>query len=262
MSRSFHKIPILGIALCQAVAVLVSIVLVDASPDELEAEGLVYPTLLIMGGIAGVLGLIANRYHILELSLWWLPIQFLMPASAYTFLHFPIPGWIWGGLFVLTVLVYWNSLRGGVPLYLSNSITWQAISELLPHKTPVIFADLGGGIGGTALYLATERPESTFVSIESSPIPHAIANVRRLISGQANLETRYADIWNTDLSSYDVVYAFLSPVPMERLMEKVSKEMRPGSLFISNSFGVPGRPADEILELTDGRSTQLHVWRF
>jgi hypothetical protein len=41
-------------------------------------------------------------------------------------------------------------------------------------------------------------------------------------------------------SGHNVVYAFLSPAPMAALWEKVRQEMPPGSLFISNSFAVPG----------------------
>jgi hypothetical protein len=63
------------------------------------------------------------------------------------------------------------------------------------------------------------------------------------------------------LSRYDVAYAFLSPQPMPRLYEKVVAEMKPDTLFISNSFVVPDNPADEIAEVDDARETKLHLWR-
>lgn len=72
---------------------------------------------------------------------------------------------------------------------------------------------------------------------------------------------RYGDFWEINLADYQVVYAFLSPVPMERLYTKVQAEMKPGTLFISNSFEVPGVEADEVLELSDGRKTKIHIWR-
>ena len=48
---------------------------------------------------------------------------------------------------------------------------------------------------------------------------------------------------------------------MPRLYEKVVAEMKPDTLFISNSFVVPDNSADEIAEVDDARETKLHLWR-
>ena len=58
-----------------------------------------------------------------------------------------------------------------------------------------------------------------------------------------------------------MVYAFLSPVPMTALWNKVEKEMKPGGLFISNSFPVPDIEPSEIVEVDDERQTQLYCYR-
>jgi len=54
-------------------------------------------------------------------------------------------------------------------------------------------------------------------------------------------------------SQFLVVYCFLSPVPMPPLFDKARREMRPGSLLISNSFQITGHPADEIVSVDDLR---------
>ena len=48
---------------------------------------------------------------------------------------------------------------------------------------------------------------------------------------------------------------------MAALYEKAEAEMRPGSIFVSNSFAVPGVPADEVIRIDDARETELFVWR-
>jgi hypothetical protein len=58
-----------------------------------------------------------------------------------------------------------------------------------------------------------------------------------------------------------VIYAYLSPAPMERLWEKARAEMKPGSLFISNSFAVPGVSFDEVVELNDLSHSRLLIRR-
>ncbi|MDP3440867.1 MAG: class I SAM-dependent methyltransferase, partial [Azonexus sp.] len=67
--------------------------------------------------------------------------------------------------------------------------------------------------------------------------------------GRPNISWRWEDMWQVRLDDFDVVYAFLSPAPMPRLWEKIQAEMKPGSLFISNSFPVPGVVPSHIIEV-------------
>lgn len=210
----------------------------------------------VIGAVAAVIGW---RFG---LQRWWALVQFVFPLAVVGATWLALPALIWAALFVLTLLVYWNSFRGGVPLYLSNQTTWAALAEMLPKKPGSRFVDLGGGIGGTVLYLAACRPDCEFVSVESAPVPHAISWLRKVISGRSNIHVVFGDIRKYPLHSFDVVYAFLSPRPMLDLFLKARDEMAPGALFVSNSFDVPGHPADDVMQLEDRRRTRLHVWRF
>jgi hypothetical protein len=70
-----------------------------------------------------------------------------------------------------------------------------------------------------------------------------------------------ASFWDGDLGRYDVVFAFLSPAVMAELGEKVRREMRPGSLFISSSFPVPDWEPEAIEQIEDRRGTKLFCYR-
>ena len=59
---------------------------------------------------------------------------------------------------------------------------------------------------------------------------------------------------------FDVVYAFLSPVPMPALWSKVCREMRPGSRFISHSFEVPGETPQRTIPVAGREGARLLVW--
>jgi len=48
---------------------------------------------------------------------------------------------------------------------------------------------------------------------------------------------------------------------MPALWEKVRREMRPGTLFISYRFAVPGVHPSAVVELQDLGRTQLYLWR-
>jgi hypothetical protein len=47
---------------------------------------------------------------------------------------------------------------------------------------------------------------------------------------------------------------------MPKLWEKVRREMRPGSLFLSHTFAVPGQPETWILPLEGRKDACLRGW--
>lgn len=208
------------------------------------------------------------------LAKWWIPIQLVLPPALAAAWLWKVPEWIFLALFVLLVLVFWNSARGGVPLYLSNPRTRAALAELLPEQQEAgrtggptgtqiefKFADLGCGLGGPVLDLARRRPEGQFTGIESAPLPFVLAWLRLRFAGLANVTLMFGDYRSHGLGEYDVVYAFLSPVPMPDLFDKAKHEMKSGALLISNTFDVPGHQADETVDVADRRQTRLYLWR-
>ena len=80
-------------------------------------------------------------------------------------------------------------------------------------------------------------PDWLITGIEAAPAPFAFSRWRGRFTH--NLSLLRADFWQHPLAGYDVVYAFLSPVPMPELWAKARREMAPGSLLISNSFAIP-----------------------
>lgn len=190
---------------------------------------------------------------------WWLPIQLLFAPALVLGLALPVPPEIFLGGFALLLLIYWNSFGGRVPLYLTGPQTTAALEGLLPKRPGLKFVDLGCGLAGPLLALAAKRPDATFVGIESAPVPLAIAWLRA--RGKANVSVRFGNLFKHDLAPYDVVYAFLSPEPMPALWVKAKAEMRPGTLFISNSFAVPDVKPDMVKDVGDLRRTRLFAYR-
>lgn len=168
------------------------------------------------------------------------------------------PGWFLLA-FMLMLLVYRGAITGQIPLYLSNATTAQALAQLVPAHPGARFVDLGAGVGSVVSRLARLRPDARFVGVENAPATWLAGYVRSCM--QSNCEWRWGDLWNVDLAAFDVAYAFLSPAPMDELWRKVEQEMRPGGLFVSNSFPVPGRDPDEVIELDDKRHTRLYCYR-
>ncbi len=228
---------------------------------EVSGEG---PELWMSALFAGFIAAIAGQI-VFRLPIWWLAINMaFLPALWLASGHGA--GWAYGLLFSLSLLVFWNAARDRVPLYLTNSIAARSVAEVITHRskgdsTERRFLDLGSGPGGFCLTVAERLPDWQVTGLESSPLLALFAMARKTIGGANNLTFHRRNLWDENLGSYDAVYAFLSPAPMARLYDKVRREMKPGSIFVSNSFDVPGVEPDEVIDVNDSRLTRLLVWR-
>lgn len=201
---------------------------------------------LVAGGIARCLGQ----------PRWWQVIHLIFFPAVWLVQQADLnPAWFLAGLLFLT-LTSIGVLRTRVPLYLSSDQAARRLAELAPAANASV-VDLGCGLGGPLVRLAKLRPELTLHGVEAAPLNWLVSKLR--LTGKARI--RLGSIWSEDLSRYDLVYAYLSPEPMARLWDKARREMRPGSLFVSNSFTVPGVTPERIIELEDLSHARLLVWR-
>ena len=166
------------------------------------------------------------------------------------------------GLYLLVVLllalVFWGTVKGDVPLFLSSTAVADAVAALVDKENAGAFADLGAGVGSVAVPLAQQRAMAVD-AWESAPLPWLIAAWRcRTLS---NASVKRASLWGCDLGRYDVVFAFLSPAVMAELGGKIRREMRPGSLFISSSFPIPAWQPESVVQIEDRRRTKLFCYR-
>ncbi len=61
------------------------------------------------------------------------------------------------------------------------------------------------------------------------------------------IQTKFADIWTADVSTADEVFTFFTVLHTRKLYEKLRKEMKKGSWFVSYVHPVPGvRPTKKI----------------
>ncbi len=199
--------------------------------------------------------------YCLKQSYWWILIQVFFPLLLLMALRVDAPIWIFPIIIVLLAAVFWNVVFNRVPLYLTNDKTARKLLTIIPKTKGLKFVDLGSGLANTIRDLAVERPFQTFYGYETAPGPYVLSWLLTRFKGLRNVHLRLTSIWNTNLAEYDVVYCFLSPVPMQRLYEKAKAEMKPGSLFISNSFVVPDEKPDRTVTVSDSRKTKLMIWK-
>lgn len=250
--RRLPALPPIGLALiAQVVAAGLALPLLWTLPVPDAWGGLTATA--VHGVIAAMVG------RALGLAAWWMPINLLFVPAALVSIGSDVhPGWFLAG-FILLALVYWSSYRTQVPLYLTSGSGCKVVAEILGRENGARFVDLGSGSGSVLAHVARRFPSLNCEGVELAPIPYWISRARLAFFG--NCRVQWKDFWSLDLSRYDVVYAFLSPVPMSQLWEKVRNEMRPGTLFISNSFPVMGVAPEEIITVPGPIKRKLYLWR-
>lgn len=238
---------LLGLSL-QFVASVLILLLAKFSPLNLTLFGFS----LVQGLLAASLARIANMPR------WWLAIELLFAPALVGALALQLSAsWYLAG-FVLLALVYWSVFRTRVPLFLTSGRAHAALVELLPDSKSFSMIDLGSGLGDVLVRLSGARADGNYIGVETAPLPFVVSKLR--LASMRNCKVMWGDFWQRDLGGFDVVYAYLSPYPMAKLWQKVKHEMKPGSLFISNTFTVPGVAPDRTIPLDDMSGSVLYVW--
>ena len=199
--------------------------------------------------------------RLLRCDRWWILIHLVFTPGIAAALALQLPSYWYLIGFIVLALLFGPAVRHRVPLFLSNHATQMALSEKVsPYwmGSDDRFIDLGSGTGSMAIGFSKMNPHVSCTGIEEAWLPYGWSRWRAL--GNSNLELRQGNFWECDLGSYRVVYAFLSTEPMGRLWQKVAQEMRPGSVFVSNSFQVPDVEPTSIAVVNDSRQTHLYFY--
>ena len=221
----------------------------------------ILPASALHGGLVLLLqGCLAAGFgRALRLAPWWAIVNLVFPLAVSFALTISVPPTVYLVTFLLLAGIYGSTFRTQVPLYLSNARALDALETLLPSDRPFRLLDIGCGTGTVLLRLARTFPSARFHGVELALLPFGIARMRAGFRSE-RIQVERTDYWKENLGDYDVVYAFLSPVPMADLWRKVSSEMRAGALFVSNTFEVPGVKPDFTIHVGPG-TRSLFVWR-
>ena len=99
-----------------------------------------------------------------------------------------------------------------------------------------VFADLGCG-DGAVLLRAAERFRVFSVGFEINPMLVQIARRRIRSAGlQELIEIVHSDLFSADLSRFDVIYIYPSPLVTERLTNKILAECAKGTKILVHDY--------------------------
>ena len=128
-----------------------------------------------------------------------------------------------------------ESMFRGHDLPTSMRATKALIETIKKYKPGAkIFYDIGCGRGTLSLRVKKELPSLEIRAVDNSVIRIFFARLKSKIF-RRNIDFNTRDIFNTDLSDADVVFAYLWYDLLPPLEKKLQKELKTGSVVITNT---------------------------
>ncbi|HSW80400.1 MAG TPA: class I SAM-dependent methyltransferase [Candidatus Saccharimonadales bacterium] len=145
---------------------------------------------------------------------------------------------ITSGLVVLIIWL-WFLIQGAPHVQTKTDDAEIILTAAIKHK-PKRILDMGSGNGRIVLLLA--KNGFCVDGIEINPIHVWIArrNIKDAgLTGKASI--KWGSFWNYDVSNYDMVTMYAIQHIMPKLETKLTKELKPGSIVVSNFFTFPNK---------------------
>ncbi len=167
-------------------------------------------------------------------------------------------------LFLLRAFVQILSDRTDVPFVRTPESVFPAIADALNIAPEDTVCELGSGDGSFVRWCAAQYPHARCVGIERNPLLIRYARWRTRRAKLTNVEFRQADIFDTDFSDANKIYAYLLNPVMDRLLPKLTAEFH-GTLA-SRAFVFKEKKPTTTIELSSkkGRHGEhlLYLYQF
>ncbi|MBU0660712.1 hypothetical protein KKG22_00865 [Patescibacteria group bacterium] len=146
-------------------------------------------------------------------------------------------------IFIITAILFVvygiYATKSGAPFWPTGRKKVKQMIQLAELTKDDVVMDLGSGDG--RIVRAAAPYVTRAIGIEINPVLHYWALFLRLCSPyKKQMIFEQTNLWKTDLSEIDVLFLFFMPDKMEKLHQKIKKEMKPGSRIVSNIFQFPG----------------------
>ncbi|MFQ5847691.1 MAG: SAM-dependent methyltransferase [Candidatus Methylomirabilales bacterium] len=112
----------------------------------------------------------------------------------------------------------------------------EAILALVPMRPGQRFYDLGCG-EGRMLIAAREKYGVDAIGYEVNPCAYVYARLNAWWHG-GGAQVRFRNFMHADLSDADVIYCYQASGAIQQLRDKFTRELRPGTVVMSNTYTI------------------------
>jgi SAM-dependent methyltransferase len=164
-------------------------------------------------------------------------------------------------LIVLSLLsiMLWTLKNGITPTPTSAKVK-KIIFQSLPPIAPGAIVDLGSGFGSMAFALADRFPHHKVIGYETSPLPYWISQCRLLLCKRQNLQFQRLDFFHVPLTNTSLVYCYLYASIMPKIASKLSLELPPHAVVVSNTFALTHWTPTNQISINDLYHTEIYIF--
>jgi len=139
--------------------------------------------------------------------------------------------------FIMGSLLYSNFK--GAPWVKSPKKSIDEIIKIiqLPNNARII--ELGCGTGEVLRTLCRD-PKTIGVGVDINPFLIFLARIQNRLKNSTTITFKVGNVYECNISSANVIYVFLMPKMLQKLVPKFEKELKKGTLIISLGFKIPG----------------------
>lgn len=121
--------------------------------------------------------------------------------------------------------------------------------------------DLGSGWGGLCHKLSKNFPKADIHGIEISPIPFIFSKIVEFLNPFHHYTIKRQDLFETDLSDYDVIICYLSFYHMDRFENHLLNQCKKGTVLYSQGFPLKSLEAEDIIDIPFSLEKKLYRYR-
>ena len=149
-------------------------------------------------------------------------------------------------IFLLILLTFvWPPDSPWSPWWRTDRKKATAACKLLKVTKRDIVYELGSGDGEFILTAANEFNARKAIGIEIDYTRYFIAQLKKKIRKTNNSQFIRSDFKKINLKDATVIYFYLVPAVIKRIMPKLKKELKPGTRIVSYRYEMPMPPKKE-----------------
>lgn len=119
------------------------------------------------------------------------------------------------------------------------------------------FVDLGSGFGNVVLTVNDNYHLKNITGYEISPLPYLFSKIR--ILNCKNIKINYQNMLQADLSKANIVFCYLWPELIQKIIPKLQRELPKGAILISPVFKAAHLDPVKILSASNKK---IYIYKF
>lgn len=163
-------------------------------------------------------------------------------------------------LVVIALIYIYTLLTGISPMPTSAKVRGAMLAALPDNINGAIF-ELGSGWGTLAVPLARQYSNCPVLGFEISPLPWLYSRLRQMVTQTQNLTFHRRNYLTADFSASALIVVYIHADGMEKLKPKFERELKPGTLILSNFFQIRGWEPIQELTVDDIHQTKVYLYQ-